>query len=134
MSKIKKPDRNYNDRYKQPQETKSTDNEVIVYSFENLQDEYDDLDNDNKIALLDSIIKRRKMTWNEIKQAHRHGLGTEHISRSSIKRAFPKSLTDDVFDALLSIRYNAKAPVIGYRISNVFYILWIDTKFDVYNH
>lgn len=91
------------------------------------------LDRDNKAAFADSIYKRRNITWKEIKQLHKHKLGFEKISRDSIKLDIPDSVTDDVTD-FIAFRYKAKAPMVGYRQKNVFYVLWFDYDFTLYKH
>lgn len=91
------------------------------------------LDRDNKAAFADSIYKRRTITWKEIKQLHRHKLGFEKISRDSVKLNMPNSVTDDVND-FIAFRYNGMAPMVGYRQKDVFYVLWFDHDFTLYEH
>jgi hypothetical protein len=72
------------------------------------------------------------MTWLQIKQAPRHGLGTEKIARNAIRRPIPTKVTEDV--DLLALRYNGMTPMVGYRDGRTFYILFLDHTMDVYDH
>jgi hypothetical protein len=73
------------------------------------------------------------MSWHEIKNAPKHGLGLEKISRASIKAPIPKHITEDV-EYFIALGFSAKAPMVGYRIRNVFHIVWLDSKFTLYDH
>lgn len=73
------------------------------------------------------------MTWNEIKLAPKHGLGSEKIARSSIKDTLPDFITDDVQE-LLAFRFKGKAPFLGHRRGPVLHVIFVDPKFDLYDH
>ena len=107
-----------------------------LFSLERLQDgEYcfANLDQEHKAMFAEAIFKRKNLTWNQIKQIDRHGLGTEKIAKSSIKAAIPKFITDDV-NHFLAFRFHGKKPMVGYRQKDVFFILWFDHDFSLYNH
>lgn len=107
-----------------------------LFSLERLQSgDYclSKLEKDDKAAFADAIFKRRNSTWNQIQQMSRHGLGHEKIDVTSIKVAIPKFITEDEHN-LLAFRYSGKKPMIGYRIKNIFYILWFDHNFTIYDH
>lgn len=70
----------------------------------------------------DALYKRKSLTWNEIKQASKHGLGTEKIPKTAINEPSPTFITEDLDDYLV-FRYNGKSPMVGYRVREVFYIL-----------
>jgi len=72
------------------------------------------------------------MSWAQINQAPRHGLGYEKISHTSIKAAIPPHITEDV--NFLAFRFSGKAPMVGYRKQEVFYIVWLDRNFTLYDH
>lgn len=91
------------------------------------------LNKDDKSAFADSIYKRRIITWNEINSQYRHALGYEKISRDSINQGIPKFITDDV-DNFLAFRFNGKKAMVGYRQKDVFYVLWFDHDFTLYDH
>jgi hypothetical protein len=109
---------------------------VPVFSLEKIQQgKYclSSLDKDHKSMFADSIFRRKALTWKEITQASRHGLGTEKIPRSSIKAPTPKFITEDL-EEFLVFRYNGRAPMVGYRQRDVFFVLWFDHDFTLYKH
>ena len=81
----------------------------------------------------DAIFRRKTLTWNEIKRADRHGLGTEKIAKDSIKAPTPRFITEDM-DSYLVFRYHGMRPMVGYRQRDVFYVLWFDSDFTLYDH
>lgn len=87
---------------------------------------------DEKAALAEKLFRLSKLTWAEIKQLPRHGLGYEKIGRSSFKVGIPDHITADV--DLIAFRFNGLAPMIGYRRNSTFYIVWLDRAFNVYDH
>lgn len=89
-------------------------------------------ENEELSSLASRMFALSQMSWLEIMQAPRHGLGTEKISQSSMKVALPKSVTEDV--TLLALRYNGKKPMVGYRDNRVFHILFMDHDFTLYKH
>ncbi len=85
-----------------------------------------------KAAFADALHRRSQLSWGELKQAPRHGLGYEAISRDSIKTPIPRAITEDV--TIIAFRSNGKAPMLGYRDKAIFHIVWIDRDFTVYDH
>ena len=73
-----------------------------------------------------------QMSWQQIYNAPRHGLGCETIVRGCIKKPIPTHITDDV--TILAFRCFGKAPMLGYKDQGVFYVLWFDPKFELYDH
>ncbi len=107
-----------------------------LFSLERVQSGkfcFSQLDQTDKSAFADAIFKRRNLTWNHIQQTHRHKLGYEKISISSIKTSIPKFITEDNH-TLIAFRYNGKKAMVGYRIKNIFYVLWFDHSFNLYDH
>lgn len=112
------------------------DSKPPVFSLERLQSgKYclSALDKEHKAAFSDAIFKRKLTTWRELKSADRHGIGFEKIDKTSISEKLPAYLTQDV-DYLLAFRFKGKAPMVGYRVKDVFYVLWFDRDFTLYNH
>jgi len=70
--------------------------------------------------------------WREIRNAPKHGIGSETINRAAIKPSLPKTIPDDT--AIIALRYNGKKPMVGYRQGRIFYVLFLDHDFSVYNH
>lgn len=71
--------------------------------------------------------------WRIIRQASRKGLGSEKIARNAISHAVPPSVTEDV-QSFLALHYQGKKRFVGYKVDKVFFILWIDHNFKVYDH
>jgi hypothetical protein len=107
-----------------------------IFSLEKIQQgKYclSSLDQEHKAMFSEAIYRRKSTPWNEIKRLDRQGLGTEKIPKSSIKAAIPKFITEDVNDFLV-FRYKGKNPMVGYRQRDVFFVLWFDHDFTLYNH
>lgn len=114
----------------------SPDTQSPLFSFEKmaLNSGYsvDCCDADNQAAISKRLFKLSQMKWRDIRQAPRHGLGTETIARASLSAPLPTSVTEDT--TILALRYNGLRPMIGYREGRVFYILLIDHNFSAYDH
>jgi len=87
---------------------------------------------DERGNVLSKLRTLSKLTWQQIKQADRHGLGFEIIERDSFRAAIPRFLTPEI--NLIAFRAIGMAPMVGYRAGRIFHILWIDRNFTVYNH
>ncbi len=135
--KIKKPDSgNKNQKIKEPSEIINFDLRPPLFSLERLQaGEYcfSVLSKDFKAAFAEAIFKRRETTWGQLKLLDRHALGLEKISKSSIKAAPPKNIKEDE-NHFLAFRFNGLCPMVGYRVNDIFYILWFNHNFTLYSH
>ena len=89
-------------------------------------------DSDHRAALTARLFKLSQMTWMDIRQAPRHGLGSEKIARHNLRPGIPKKVTDDA--DFLALRYNGLHPMVGFRNGRVFNIVFIDHTMDVYPH
>lgn len=119
-----------------PTEDINYDNQPIIFSLERIQSGsycFSSLDQEHKAQFSESIFKRKSLLWSDIKTLQRHGLGTEKISIKAIKPPIPAFIKDDLSDFLV-FRFHGKKPMIGYRIHNVFYVLWFDHNFSAYKH
>lgn len=87
---------------------------------------------DDKAAFAETLAKLSKLTWAQIKQAPRHGLGCEKIARNAIRGGMPPHLTKDV--DLIALRFNGRKAMVGYRDRALYYVLWLDHDFSVDNH
>lgn len=105
-----------------------------VFSFENMVPGYDveDCEKPDRAALAVTLLKLSKMTWAQIKQCPRHGLGFETIERNCIKPGIPPFITPEV--RLLAFRFSGKKAMVGYRIGRTFFIVWLDRNFSLYPH
>ena len=91
------------------------------------------LDRNARAALAMTLAQRAQLTWREIKQADRHGAGTEMIPAGQIKPTIPRHFSDA--DRFMVFRYHGKLPMVGVRAGDTFHILWLEAQFnDVYRH
>ncbi|RMJ55604.1 hypothetical protein IPC1271_20340 [Pseudomonas aeruginosa] len=99
-----------------PAPTENPELKPPLFSFEFMQADYcvSECTSDERSQVLSKLRTLSQMSWQQIKQAPRHGLGFEIIGRPSFKAAI--------------------APMVGYRDGRVFHILWIDRDFTVYDH
>lgn len=85
-----------------------------------------------------SFAKRLKvlsdLTWTQIQLSDRHGHGAEKIAKASINPSVPTSITRDVKDFLSFCFSGTDGRIVGYRDSNIFHIVYIDTDLSVYDH
>ncbi|WKM72880.1 hypothetical protein Q2T70_03790 [Klebsiella oxytoca] len=110
------------------------DSNPPIFSLRYVQKDFciDCCEKHEKAALADSLFRLSKISWSEIRKAGRHGLGTEKISRSAIKAPIPSHVTEDV--EFIAFRFCSKAPMVGYKLGAVFYVLWLDRAFKLYKH
>lgn len=118
----------------QPQ---SYDDKHLAFSLNRVQCNsgfcYSDLENECKQAFADAIFKRKDITWKDLRSLPRHGLGSEKINTNSIKAPLPHFITEDQ-ETLLAFRYNGKKAMVGYRVRDIFFVLWFDPQFQLYEH
>lgn len=105
-----------------------------IFSLLYLQDNYciSKCNKEQKIGFVDTMRALSKMTWNEIRSAHRHGLGSEKIERRIIRASIPSNITHDA--TFIAIRFHNNAPMVGFRTDNIFHIVWFDRNFTLYDH
>ncbi|EDM68296.1 hypothetical protein PE36_15904 [Moritella sp. PE36] len=137
MSRIKPPKVNRKNKGITARiETVNYDEKPPVFSLERLQNSkycLQKLDQEGKSAFADAIFRRKDITWREINRSGRHKLGSEKMPIASIKAAKPSFITPDMSDYLV-FRYHGKRPMVGYRKNDVFYVLWFDHDFTLYDH
>ncbi len=118
------------------QEPPNYDKHAPIFSLERLQTGsycFSVLDQEHKAMFAEAIFRRKSLTWTEIKKAPKHGLGTEKIPKDAIKAPMPSFITEEV-DEFLVFRYHGKNPMVGYRQKDVFFVLWFDHNFTLYDH
>lgn len=133
--KIKQPPFKDSGRIKIP-EIPNYDSKPPVFSLERIQSGsycFSVLDQEGKSQFAEAIFKRRNLSWSEVKKLSRHGLGFEKIARASIKTGIPPFITDDV-DHFLAFRFHGMKPMVGYRLNDIFYVLWFDHNYTLYGH
>jgi hypothetical protein len=87
---------------------------------------------EEKGRLIDRMHKLSSMTWEQVRQAPRHGLGQEIISQDAIKAGKPPHVTPDM--NLYALRFDGLKPFVGYKKDFIFHILYIDRDFTLYKH
>jgi hypothetical protein len=92
-----------------------------------------DCSQEQKVAFANTLLTLSKQTWLQIMQADRRKGGSEKIARRAISRGIPTHVTEDV-DEFTALRFCGRAPMVGYVDKGVFYILWLDKNFDLYDH
>jgi len=85
-----------------------------------------------KAAFAEKLHQLSKLTWAEICQAHRHGMGFEKITRDQLRCSIPPHISTDV--NILAFRFCGKAPMLGYRDGRTFHVLALDRNFTAYPH
>ena len=87
---------------------------------------------EEKASFAETIRKLSQLSWAEIYTKHRHGLGCEPIAHNSINVGIPPIVTEDT--TLCAFRFQGMKAMIGFREGPIFYILWFDNKFKIYDH
>lgn len=83
------------------------------------------------VRVLDGIRDRCRMTWQQIAQSPRTGLGSEIIDRGSLNVPVPRNVPVEA--TIRAFRFSDKGRMTGYRVREVFYIIWLDRKHSVYD-
>jgi hypothetical protein len=89
-------------------------------------------DVDDRAAFATRIRLLSQLTWRQILNSPRHGVGCEKIRRDQIRAQVPTSITDDT--TFLAFRFSGLKPMIGFRTQDVFHIVWFDRDMDLYAH
>jgi hypothetical protein len=108
-----------------------------AFSFEKMQDgsgnSFNCCEDEDRLSLAKRMFMLSREPWRKIRGASNKGFGSEEIPRNRIKRPVPASVTDDV-DHFLSLHYVGKKRFIGYKVGQIFFILWVDHNFQAYDH
>lgn len=89
-------------------------------------------DKNEKAAFADKMRLLSQLTWAEINCAPRHGLGFEKIAQNSINFSIPKRITPDT--NIIAFRFCGTAAMVGFKENEVFYIIWFDRNYKLYDH
>lgn len=130
---IKPPQKNKGANLKEPPASKA-EPQYLTISLRHIRNSHciSTCDDSETKSFADKVRILTSKTWTEINGMSRHGLGSEQISRVSLKVQVPQHLTDDV--NIIAFRFCGMKPMIGYRDGPVFYVLWFDRAFDCYAH
>jgi hypothetical protein len=82
--------------------------------------------------LVERLERLSTLTWADITSTQRHGFGSENIERKSFKVEIPPNIPKEA--TLLALRFSGKNPMVGFREKNIFHIVFLDSKFTVYDH
>jgi hypothetical protein len=93
---------------------------------------FEKLDNVASKTFLDKIDGLSKVTWQDICQSNRYKKGTEKIRRDQINQQIDRNITPD--REMIVFHVASLFRIIGCRDGKVFYVLFIDTKGEVYSH
>ena len=85
-----------------------------------------------KVGLIHKLYELSQLTWNQITNTYRHGLGLEIIPYEQIRGRMPTHITND--QRFIAIRFHQLKPVVGYRNQRIFHILWLDYNMALYDH
>jgi hypothetical protein len=135
--KIKQPKPNKGKKFKLHEDTKkSSQQERPLFSFEFLHHDarysLSACTTEEKSKFIEKIVRLSQLTWAEIQSSGKHQLGIEKIPANQIKaNLHPEA---DSRRDYLAFRCVGKAPMVGYRVRRIFYILWIDRNFTLYKH
>jgi hypothetical protein len=86
----------------------------------------------DRAAFASRIRELSQLTWRQIKSTGRHGLGFEKIPRDKLRVGVPETITEDV--KFIAFRFSGMKPMIGYRVNDIFHVIWFDRSLDVYDH
>jgi hypothetical protein len=76
--------------------------------------------------------KRTQLTWTQLVQHSKHGLGSEFLPRHVFKPQVPDWLSRDRY---MVFRHQGNQPFAGFRAGDVFHVLWIEARYnDLYDH
>lgn len=127
--------RNKAGKFPQPQPPPNYDNEGPKFCLGDLQPGFtvECLTQEGQAAFARALSKRSLMTWEQIRRAPRHGLGSETIRVKQIKPMIPAAFDGE--DKVLVLRYHGTLPMAGVRINDVYHLLWIEPRYnDLYDH
>jgi len=87
-----------------------------------------------KLSVIEKVVYLSQIPWVDIKALAREN-GFEKINKGSFKKLpnIPKKF--DAEDKIVVFRLpSGQGRLIGYIEEDTFFVVWIDTKFDMYNH
>jgi hypothetical protein len=87
---------------------------------------------DEKAGFADTLHQLSQLTWAQIAQAPRKGLGYEIIPQEAIRAGLPPQVTKEV--KILAFRFFGNATMVGYREGRLFHVLFLDREFKLYDH
>jgi hypothetical protein len=83
-----------------------------------------------RLDFVNAMLKRKDRAWKHLESDPHQGLGCEVI-RNGVNVRIPDCAKDK---AILSFKFSGKKSMVGFRERDIFYILWFDRDFSVYDH
>lgn len=134
--KFRKPPQETGKKLASPTEKKEipAEQEPPIFSLRYLEGEYclTKCDKEDQAAFALKIHRLSKLTWSQIQSQDRHKLGYDKITRKPIKEPIPSFITEDV--NIIAFRFSGMKPMVGYRDGSIFYVIWLDRDFTLYDH
>lgn len=98
-----------------------------VFCFRYLRNGYgiDDLENDAKVSLVDSLWRASQKTWIQLENTGHLKGGVEKIPASQLLVGLPPSLFDDRLQVYVLGFLGKVGKIVGYREGQVFHVIWI---------
>lgn len=86
-----------------------------------------------KAKLIDSIYSRRHFTWLTIQDESNLTIGYEMLPTKGFKPTPPDFITPEMKE-LMVFRFGKDGRMAGYKKEHIFYIVWLDCTFKLYDH
>ncbi|WP_257181393.1 hypothetical protein [Corynebacterium cystitidis] len=118
-----------------PKALREKETEYPALSFRHVQKGwgFEELSNGQRLAFLTKWQERCKISWKELSQHKKHGLGSELLPRHVIKPMIPRQFTD--VEKFRVYRHEGNHALAGWRGANIFYVIWIEATFnEPYDH
>lgn len=118
-------------RLKAREEDTGTDHLLPLFSLSYVEKGFcvKDCEKSEQAAVVLALRYISTMTWRELKNASRRGMGYENIY--SINKNRPEIANNK---QLIAFRVGKLFRLVGFRERQTFFILWVDPKGQVYSH
>ncbi len=136
-SKIKAPEANKG-AHLTALKTKDYNKTPVIFSRRHIQNGkycFSQLDQKQKSDFAEALFRRKDLTWNDYHQIPKESLGYELLPFDCLKIASkPICVTEDL-EKVIVIRFSGNdGRIVGFREQNIYYVLWIDCGFELYDH
>ncbi len=110
----------------------------VIFSLRHIQNGkycFSQLDQKQKSDFAEALFRRKDFTWNDYHQIPKESLGYELLPFCCLKIASkPICVTEDL-DKVIVIRFSGNdGRIVGFREKNIYYVLWVDCCFELYDH
>lgn len=84
-------------------------------------------------SFLEKWQKRGCMTWDQVRAAGKHNLGSESLPATRILPQLPRWMESD--EKLIVLRHYDRLAQVGVRIADTFEVVWIEPEYNkLYSH